>query len=55
MRGDIAEKLDHALDEPNYHRALAFFLASEGFSLVLIPSLAVARTRESTYGLSWTA
>ena len=36
----------------NYHRALAFFLASEGFSLVLIPSLAVARTREAMHN-SW--
>ena len=30
----------------NYHRALAYFLHSEGFQLELISSLALARTRE---------
>lgn len=30
----------------NYHRALTYFLHSEGFQLELISSLAVARTRE---------
>lgn len=29
----------------NYHRPLAHFLKTEGFDLVLVPSLAVARTR----------
>src|SRR6202022_5103653 len=36
----------------NYHRALAFFLHSEGFQLQLISSLALARTREAMHN-SW--
>ncbi|MGH9625339.1 MAG: IS110 family transposase [Bryobacteraceae bacterium] len=36
----------------NYHRALAHFLISEGFHLELVPSLAVARTREAMHN-SW--
>src|SRR5579875_1268392 len=36
----------------NYHRPLAHFLKAEGFDLVLIPSLAVARTREAMHN-SW--
>lgn len=36
----------------NYHRPLAHFLKSEGFELALIPSLAVARTREAMHN-SW--
>ncbi len=33
----------------NYHRPLAHFLRTEGFHLELIPSLAVARTREAMH------
>ncbi len=36
----------------NYHRALAYFLHSEGFHLELISSLALARTRETMHN-SW--
>jgi len=36
----------------NYHRPLAHFLHTEGFHLELIPSLAVARTREAMHN-SW--
>jgi transposase len=36
----------------NYHRALAYFLHSEGFELQLISSLALARTREAMHN-SW--
>lgn len=36
----------------NYHRPLAHFLLSQGFHLELIPSLAVARTREAMHN-SW--
>jgi transposase len=36
----------------NYHRPLAHFLKMEGFQLELIPSLAVARTREAMHN-SW--
>lgn len=36
----------------NYHRPLAHFLRTEGFQLSLIPSLAVARTREAMHN-SW--
>jgi len=36
----------------NYHRALAYFLHSEGFQLELISSLALARTREAMHN-SW--
>jgi transposase len=36
----------------NYHRPLAHFLLSEDFHLELIPSLAVARTREAMHN-SW--
>src|SRR5271170_3942144 len=36
----------------NYHRALTYFLHSEGFQLELIFSLAVARTREAMHN-SW--
>jgi len=36
----------------NYHRALAYFLHSEGFHLELISSLALARTREAMHN-SW--
>ncbi len=36
----------------NYHRALAYFLHSEGFQLKLISSLALARTREAMHN-SW--
>src|ERR1700722_1685470 len=36
----------------NYHRALTYFLHSEGFQLELISSLAVARTREAMHN-SW--
>jgi transposase len=36
----------------NYHRALAFFLHSEGFHLELVSSLALARTREAMHN-SW--
>ena len=36
----------------NYHRALAYFLHSEGFQLQLISSLALARTREAMHN-SW--
>jgi hypothetical protein len=51
----------HSLHQPvrigfeatgNYHRPLAHFLLSEGFHLELIPSLAVARTREAMHN-SW--
>ena len=33
----------------NYHRPLAHFLMAEGFHLSLVPSLAVARTREAMH------
>jgi len=36
----------------NYHWPLAHFLLSQGFHLELIPSLAVARTREAMHN-SW--
>ena len=36
----------------NYHRPLAHFLMAEGFHLSLVPSLAVARTREAMHN-SW--
>jgi transposase len=36
----------------NYHRALAYFLHSQGFELQLISSLALARTREAMHN-SW--
>lgn len=36
----------------NYHRPLAYFLKTEGFHLSLVPSLAVARTREAMHN-SW--
>lgn len=36
----------------NYHRALAYFLHSQGFHLELISSLALARTREAMHN-SW--
>ena len=36
----------------NYHRALAYFLHSEGFRLQLISSVALARTREAMHN-SW--
>ena len=36
----------------NYHRALAYFLHSEGFHLELVSSLALARTREAMHN-SW--
>jgi transposase len=36
----------------HYHRPLAHFLQAEGFDLALIPSLAVARTREAMHN-SW--
>ena len=36
----------------NYHRALAYFLHTEGFELQLISSLALARTREAMHN-SW--
>jgi transposase len=36
----------------NYHRALAYFLHSEGFQLQLISSVALARTREAMHN-SW--
>jgi transposase len=36
----------------NYHRALAYFLHSEGFHLELISSVALARTREAMHN-SW--
>lgn len=36
----------------NYHRALAYFLHSEGFYLQLISSLALARTRDAIHN-SW--
>jgi transposase len=36
----------------NYHRPLAHFLQSEGFSVKLLSSLALARTREARYN-SW--
>jgi transposase len=36
----------------NYHRALAYFLHSEGFHLQLISSLALARTRDAMHN-SW--
>jgi transposase len=36
----------------NYHRPLAHFLKGQGFHLELIPSLAVARTREAMHN-SW--
>jgi transposase len=36
----------------NYHRALAYFLHSEGFNLELISSVALARTREAMHN-SW--
>jgi transposase len=36
----------------NYHRPLAHFLLREGFHLELVPSLAVARTREAMHN-SW--
>jgi transposase len=31
----------------NYHRPLAYFLQRQGFALRLIPTLALARTREA--------
>lgn len=36
----------------HYHRPLAHFLKTEGFDLALVPSLAVARTREAMHN-SW--
>jgi len=36
----------------NYHRALAYFLHSEGFQLELVSSLTLARTREALHN-SW--
>ncbi len=36
----------------DYHRPLAYFLRAQGFSLSLVSSLAVARTREALYN-SW--
>lgn len=36
----------------NYHRTLAYFLHRQGFDLRLIPSLALARTREAMHN-SW--
>jgi transposase len=36
----------------NYHRPLAYFLHRQGFELRLIPTLALARTREAMYN-SW--
>jgi transposase len=36
----------------NYHRALAYFLHEHGFELRLIPTLALARTREAMHN-SW--
>lgn len=36
----------------NYHRALAYFLDSEGFHLELVSSVALARTREAMHN-SW--
>jgi transposase len=36
----------------NYHRALAYFLHSQGFHLELVSSLALARTREAMHN-SW--
>jgi len=36
----------------NYHRTLAYFLHRQGFDLRLIPTLALARTREAMHN-SW--
>src|SRR3984957_9536270 len=36
----------------NYHRPLAYFLHEHGFELRLIPTLALARTREAMHN-SW--
>jgi hypothetical protein len=36
----------------NYHRPLAYFLHREGFELRLIPTVALARTREAMHN-SW--
>jgi transposase len=36
----------------NYHRPLAYFLHRQGFELRLIPTLALARTREAMHN-SW--
>jgi transposase len=36
----------------NYHRPLAYFLRRQGFALRLIPTLALAHTREATHN-SW--
>ena len=36
----------------DYHRPLAYFLQSHGFSLCLVSSIAVARTRDALYH-SW--
>jgi transposase len=36
----------------NYHRSLAYFLHGQGFALRLIPTLALARTREAMHN-SW--
>ena len=36
----------------NYHRSLAYFLHRQGFALRLIPTLALARTREAMHN-SW--
>jgi transposase len=33
----------------NYHRPLAYFLHRQGFALRLIPTLALARTREAMH------
>lgn len=53
----LAEYL-HRLDAPvligfeatgNYHRTLAYFLHHQGFALRLIPTLALARTREAMH------
>jgi transposase len=36
----------------NYHRPLAYFLHAQGFELRLIPTMALARTREAMHN-SW--
>jgi transposase len=36
----------------NYHRPLAYFLHAQGFALRLIPTMALARTREAMHN-SW--
>jgi transposase len=47
LRGGGAPALIGFEATGNYHRPLAFFLQSQGFALRLIPTLALARTREA--------